>query len=59
HKGSSQVHGIYCCSIKTLSFLAYILRGCECELEQYSEDIPKFVIRLLQNCPPEASGTRK
>ncbi|CAG8494359.1 1120_t:CDS:10, partial [Paraglomus occultum] len=45
--------------IQTLSFLAYILRGCERELEQYSEDIPEFVIRLLQNCPPEASGTRK
>ncbi|CAG8576103.1 11483_t:CDS:10, partial [Acaulospora morrowiae] len=45
--------------VKTTSFLAYILRVYTQALLEYKEMIPEFVIRLLQDCPPEASATRK
>lgn len=45
--------------VKTMSFLAYILRGYTAALRRYQTSIPEFVIRLLQDCPPEASAVRK
>ncbi len=42
-----------------MSFLAYVLRAYKDRLSEYQEMIPDFVIRLLQDCPPEASATRK
>ncbi|CAG8494689.1 11619_t:CDS:10, partial [Ambispora leptoticha] len=45
--------------VKTMSFLAYVLRAYTDALKKYQEMIPDFVIRLLQDCPPEASATRK
>ncbi|CAG8568194.1 3969_t:CDS:2, partial [Acaulospora colombiana] len=45
--------------VKTMSFLAYILRVYTSASLRYKEMIPDFVIRLLQDCPPEASATRK
>jgi transformation/transcription domain-associated protein len=45
--------------VKTLSFLAYILRSYAPALKAYQDIIPSFIIQLLQNCPPEACSTRK
>ncbi|CAG8473496.1 8844_t:CDS:10, partial [Racocetra fulgida] len=44
---------------QTMSFLAYVLRAYTHALQEYQSMIPDFVIRLLQDCPPEASATRK
>ncbi|KAG0235555.1 hypothetical protein B0O80DRAFT_498171 [Mortierella sp. GBAus27b] len=45
--------------VKTMSFLAYILRGSANALRPHQNAIPDFVIRLLRDCPPEAAATRK
>lgn len=45
--------------VKTMSFLAYALRGFSAALEQYHSRIPDFVVRLLQDCPCELSAARK
>lgn len=45
--------------IKTLSFLAYLLRGYTTFMKKYAQIIPQFVLRLLRDCPPEMSAARK
>ncbi|KAI8368238.1 uncharacterized protein BYT42DRAFT_123486 [Radiomyces spectabilis] len=45
--------------VKTMSFLAYILRSYTALLRPYQNQIPDFVIRLLRDCPPESTATRK
>ncbi|KAI9495464.1 hypothetical protein BDB00DRAFT_870320 [Zychaea mexicana] len=45
--------------VKTMSFLAYILRSYNQVLRPYQNQIPEFVLRLLRECPPESSATRK
>lgn len=45
--------------IQTMSFLAYILRSYTQVLKPYQSQIPDFVLRLLRECPPESSSTRK
>lgn len=42
-----------------MSFLAYILRGANESLRQYQDTIPHASVRLLQDCPPDATGIRK
>ena len=42
-----------------MSFLAYILRSYNQVLRPYQNQIPDFVLRLLRECPPESSATRK
>ena len=44
---------------QTLSFLAYMLRGYADHLKPYQENIPKYVIQLLHNCPSESAAIRK
>jgi transformation/transcription domain-associated protein len=44
---------------KTLSFLAYLLRGFAEHLRPYQADIPKYVIQLLHSCPSESAAIRK
>ncbi|QRV73100.1 histone acetyltransferase SAGA, TRRAP/TRA1 component, PI-3 kinase superfamily TRA1 protein [Ceratobasidium sp. AG-Ba] len=46
--------------IKTLSFVAYVLRGSiESPVRQYGDVIPPLCIRLLKDCPPESAATRR
>jgi len=45
--------------VKTLSFVAYILRQFIQLLEPYKDKIAKSVIQLMKDCPPDASGIRK
>lgn len=45
--------------VKTMSFLAYALRGFSSALKKYHNMIPDFVVRLLQDCPCELSSARK
>ncbi|KAI8988247.1 hypothetical protein BDF20DRAFT_910766 [Mycotypha africana] len=45
--------------VKTMSFLAYILRSYTTLLRPYQHQIPDVVIRLLRECPAESSSTRK
>jgi transformation/transcription domain-associated protein len=45
--------------VKTLSFLAYLLRGFAEHLRPYQSEIPKYAIQLLLNCPNESASTRK
>lgn len=42
-----------------MSFLAYVLRGANDSLRAYQEQIPRAIVRLLQDCPAEAAPTRK
>ncbi|KAF8592382.1 hypothetical protein K439DRAFT_1323691 [Ramaria rubella] len=45
--------------VKTMSFLAYVLRGANDSLRAYQDQIPRAIVRMLQDCPPEAAATRK
>ncbi|CAN6608795.1 transcription-associated protein 1 [Trichomonascus vanleenenianus] len=45
--------------VKTMSFLAYALRGFPAALRPHHQKIPDFVVRLLQDCPCELSAARK
>ncbi|KAK9459333.1 uncharacterized protein V1516DRAFT_508906 [Lipomyces oligophaga] len=45
--------------VKTMSFLAYVLRGFAPALKRYHALIPEYVVRLLKDCPRELSASRK
>ncbi|KAF4120545.1 transformation/transcription domain-associated protein [Geosmithia morbida] len=45
--------------VKTLSFLAYLLRQYSKEVQDFLPTLSSIVIRLLRDCPREKSGTRK
>ena len=45
--------------VKTLSFLAYLLRQFADQVQKYQAEIPKHAIRLLFNCPRESAAIRK
>ncbi|WWD20697.1 hypothetical protein CI109_105173 [Kwoniella shandongensis] len=45
--------------VKTMAFLAYVLRGNQGNNKDYVEVFPEACVRLLRDCPPEDVGTRK
>ncbi|TPX51638.1 hypothetical protein SeMB42_g00090 [Synchytrium endobioticum] len=45
--------------VKTISFIAYILRSFISILREHQIAIAASVVGLLQDCPPDASATRK
>ncbi|KAK7430359.1 transcription-associated protein 1 [Neonectria magnoliae] len=45
--------------VKTMSFLAYLLRQYASQLNEFLPRLPDIVLRLLKDCPREKSGTRK
>lgn len=45
--------------VKTMSFLAYVLRGSAPVMRPFAQVLPEISVRLLKDCPPEASATRK
>lgn len=45
--------------VKTMSFLAYLLRVYSQQLMDFLPILPDIVIRLLKDCPREKSGARK
>lgn len=45
--------------VKTMSFLAYVIKGSAVHMRPYAQIVPGIAVRLLQDCPPEASATRK
>ncbi|KAK2603463.1 transcription-associated protein 1 [Conoideocrella luteorostrata] len=45
--------------VKTMSFLAYLLRAYSSHLNDFLPTLPDVVVRLLKDCPREKSGTRK
>ncbi|KAG5815184.1 hypothetical protein H9Q74_011815 [Fusarium xylarioides] len=45
--------------VKTMSFLAYLLRQYASHLNDFLPRLPDIVLRLLKDCPREKSGTRK
>ena len=45
--------------VKTMSFLAYLLRQFHGQLQDFLGALPDIVVRLLKDCPREKSGTRK
>lgn len=45
--------------VKVLSFLAYVSRSFSSALKSFQNSIPKFVIDILNNCPPESASARK
>ncbi|KAI9139518.1 hypothetical protein BKA69DRAFT_1040037 [Paraphysoderma sedebokerense] len=47
------------CQVKTLSFLAYMVRGGVEHCVKYQETIPTIIIRMLQDFPPESTTSRK
>ncbi|KAF2269491.1 hypothetical protein CC78DRAFT_612460 [Lojkania enalia] len=45
--------------VKTMSFLAYLLRVYAQQLNDFLPTLPTIVVRLLKDCPREKSGARK
>ncbi|KAI9818249.1 MAG: hypothetical protein M1832_004465 [Thelocarpon impressellum] len=45
--------------VKTMSFLAYLLRVYAQQLTDFLPTLPQIVVRLLQDCPRERSSARK
>ncbi|KAI5780891.1 hypothetical protein EDC01DRAFT_259729 [Geopyxis carbonaria] len=45
--------------VKTMSFLAYVLRVYAQQLTDFLPLLPEIVVRLLKDCPRERSGARK
>jgi transformation/transcription domain-associated protein len=45
--------------VKTMSFLAYLLRVYSNQLTDFIPTLPHIVVRLLKDCPREKSGARK
>ncbi|KAF2111319.1 hypothetical protein BDV96DRAFT_190671 [Lophiotrema nucula] len=45
--------------VKTMSFLAYLLRVYAQQLNDFLPTLPNIVVRLLKDCPREKSGARK
>jgi transformation/transcription domain-associated protein len=45
--------------VKTMSFLAYLLRQYSSQLTDFLLRLPEIVVRLLQDCPREKSSSRK
>jgi transformation/transcription domain-associated protein len=45
--------------VKTMSFLAYLLRVYSQQLNDFLPTLPDIVVRLLKDCPREKSGARK
>ena len=45
--------------VKTMSFLAYVLRGTAPIVRQYGQLLPEVNVRLLKDCPPENAAARK
>lgn len=45
--------------VKTMSFLAYLLRLYAHQLQDFLPTLPSVVVRLLQDCPKEKSSARK
>ncbi|THZ79830.1 hypothetical protein D6C85_00283 [Aureobasidium pullulans] len=45
--------------VKTMSFLAYLLRVYQKLLADFLHELPEIVVRLLQDCPREKSSARK
>ncbi|KAK2748551.1 hypothetical protein FQN57_000686 [Myotisia sp. PD_48] len=45
--------------VKTMSFLAYLLRVHSNHLQDFLPSLPGVVVRLLQDCPREKSSVRK
>ncbi|BFZ59893.1 transcription-associated protein 1 [Saitoella coloradoensis] len=45
--------------VKTMSFLAYILRGNPPALQKFRATIPDYVVRLLMDCPSDMWAARK
>jgi transformation/transcription domain-associated protein len=45
--------------VKTMSFLAYLLRMYAHQLQDFLPTLPGVVVRLLQDCPREKSSARK
>lgn len=45
--------------VKTMSFLAYLLRVYSQQLTDFLPTLPTIIVRLLKDCPREKSATRK
>ena len=45
--------------VKTMSFLAYLLRVYAQQLTDFLPTLPDIVVRMLKDCPRERSGARK
>jgi transformation/transcription domain-associated protein len=45
--------------VKTMSFLAYLLRQYSGQLTDFLPTLPEITVRLLKDCPREKSGARK
>lgn len=45
--------------VKTMSFLAYLLRQYGTLLQDFVPQLPSVIVRLLKDCPREKSSTRK
>ncbi|KAI1805545.1 hypothetical protein F4811DRAFT_218653 [Daldinia bambusicola] len=45
--------------VKTMSFLAYLLRQYSSQLTDFLPTLPDIIVRLLRDCPREKSAARK
>ncbi len=42
--------------VKTMSFLAYVLRGSAPVMRPFAQVLPEISVRLLKDCPPGSFG---
>ena len=42
-----------------MSFLAFVLRSANDSLRAYQDQLPRAIVRLLQDFPPESAAIRK
>jgi transformation/transcription domain-associated protein len=47
------------CQVKTLSFLVYLIRGYNAQLQPYEDHLCKNVVSLLTTCPIDVIATRR
>jgi hypothetical protein len=59
NKKRAQFSDLLVAQVKTMSFMAYVLRVATPTLQPYKHVVAEVTVRLMKDCPPEASPNRK
>ncbi|TPX61909.1 hypothetical protein PhCBS80983_g00781 [Powellomyces hirtus] len=58
-KNKPAMYDLITLQVKTVSFIAYILRSFVPALKPFQQEIADAVVVLMRSCPPDAAATRK
>ncbi|KAJ3171894.1 hypothetical protein HDU87_008212 [Geranomyces variabilis] len=58
-KNKVAMYDLITLQVKTVSFIAYILRSFVPALKPFQQEIADAVVVLMRSCPPDAAATRK